>query len=165
MAQAMEDTRVMDINVYITGSESSATWGASLITGKGNIKVMHGTTTGKNASALTGIVTMLSENVKARKLEIGLNTNSKWLIDELTGGYKAKSGVERITAYGQATMNLFTQMITLLKNNENHLQIRENNFAMDLAKTAAYFELHQIKAAQEAAAIAASEEELTAQEA
>ena len=165
MAQAMEDTRVMDINVYVTGSESSATWGASLITGKGNIKVMHGTTTGKNASALTAIVTMLSENVKARKLEIGLNTNSKWLLDELAGGYKAKSGVERITAYGQATMNLFTQMITLLKNNENHLQIRENNFAMDLAKTAAYYELHQIKAAQEAAAIAASEEPIEAQEA
>lgn len=162
-----EDARIMNFGVYVTGSESNASWGCSLITGKGNIKLLHGTTNGKNAAALTAIVTMLTENVKAKKLEIGLYTNSKWLIDELTTGYRAKSPVERIAAYGQGTLDLFTQMIKSLKNFENTLKLRENDgeFALDLAKTAAYFELHQIKAANEAAAIASSEEPLEAMEA
>ena len=56
-------------------------------------------------------------------------------------------------------------MIAILKQLENKLEIREDSFAMDLAKTAAYYELHAIKAANEAAAIASSEEELAAQEA
>lgn len=155
-----EDTRVMDLGIYVTGSEQSASWGCSLITGKGNIKIMHGTASGKNSAALEAIVSMLKENIKARKLAIGINTNSKWLIDELTTGYKAKTAVERVAAYGQPTMNLFNEMIKLLKGLEDKLEIRENAFASELAKTAAYYELHQQKAAKEAAAIASSEEEL-----
>lgn len=160
-----QDTRVMNFGIYVTGSEANASWGCSLITGKGNIKILHGTTSTKNGAALTAIVNMLTENVKAKKMTIGITSNSKWLIEELTSGYRSKTAVERIAAYGQGTMNLFNQMIAILKQLENKLEIREDSFAMDLARTAAYYELHAVKAAQEAAAIASSEEELTAQEA
>lgn len=167
MAQQINehDTRVMDFGIYVTGSEANASWGCSLITGKGNIKILHGTTSTKNGAALTAIVNMLTENVKARKMTIGITTNSKWLIEELTTGFRSKTAVERITAYGQDNMNLFNKMISILKQMEDRLEVREDSFAMDLAKTAAYYELHAVKAAQEAAAIAASEEPLEAQEA
>lgn len=163
-----EDTRKMDLSVYVTGTETSASYACCMITGSGNIKVITGTTeAGKNAAALTAINRMFEENIKAQNLAIGLTTNSKWLTEELKEGYRSKTPVERLAKYGEGNLGLFTKMINLLNAKHDHFDktAAPNEFAMTLAKAAAYYELHAVKAAQEAAAIASSEEPLEAQEA
>lgn len=165
MAQMIQDTREITLGVYVTGSETNATYGISLKTGKGNYKFMFGTTIGKNAAALTALKAMIVENIKAKGMMIGLCTNSEWLIKELTGGFRAKTPVERLAEYGQETMNLFNAVIKELKDREDKLVLTDDELAIELARTAAYYELHAQKAAKEAAAIASSEEELEAIEA
>ena len=162
MAQQInqQDTRELTLGIYVTGSETNATYGISLKTGKGNYKFLFGTTIGKNAAALTALKAMIVENIKAKGMKIGLCTNSEWLIKELTGGFRAKSAVERLAEYGQETMSLFNSVIKELKDREDRLEVTEDELAMDLARTAAYYELHQQKAAKEAASIASSEEPL-----
>lgn len=166
--QNQEDNRIMKFASYITGSETQACWGIVLSTGSGNYKFLHGTCAGKREAALACISTMIETYVKARNLEIKLTTNSAWLVEALgEHGYKAMNNVERISQYGKSVMDQFSRMIGVMKNLGDRLAIdpTPDEFGLDLARAAAYYELHQIKAAQEAAAIASSEEELTAQEA
>lgn len=163
-----EDNRKMDLAVYVSGTESAASYACCMVTGSGNIKIITGTTNaGKNAAALTAINTMFADHIKAKNLAIGLTTNCKWLTEELKGGYRAKTPVERLAKYGKGNLDLFTTMINLLNGKQDHFEKNAlpNEFAMTLAKAAAYYELHAVKAANEAAAIASSEEPLEAQEA